>query len=202
MEEYNKYKNIIREKLSEKRYRHSLCVADSAVELAKIHGGGDNHLIEKAYIAGLLHDIMKDAGSENQLREILSAIKRYKNTLGIFNIDELTMHTSKLLHAPAGAAYMHRELGIADPELLAAVRYHTTARAGMSLLEKVVYAADFISADRIYPDVYVMRAIAPVSLNQAMRYALCYTIRDLAEKGTPIHPDTVSAFNQCVINDL
>ncbi|MCL2486244.1 MAG: bis(5'-nucleosyl)-tetraphosphatase (symmetrical) YqeK, partial [Oscillospiraceae bacterium] len=172
------------EKLSPERFRHSLCVAESAAELADRYGAD----VEKARIAGVLHDIMKDAGRARQLEEIEE-------------IDELTRRTPKLLHAPAGAAYIRRKLGITDPDILAAVRYHTTARAGMSPLEKVIYIADFISADRDYPDVYVMRALATVSLGEAMRYALCYTIRDLAERGKLIHPDTVAAFNECMIHN-
>ena len=63
----------------------------------------------------------------------------------------------------------------------------------MSLLEKVIFIADFISADRTYPDVDVMRERAEISLEYAMEYALQYTIRDLEKKGAAVHPDTHAA---------
>jgi predicted HD superfamily hydrolase involved in NAD metabolism len=101
-----------------------------------------------------------------------------------------------LWHAIAGAAFLEHILHIDDRDLLNAVRYHTTARAGMSLLEKVLYVADFISADRNYPDVDVMRRLAEESLEKAMRYALEYTVKDLEKKGQPVHPDTLAALQE------
>ena len=65
----------------------------------------------------------------------------------------------------------------------------------MSLLEKIIYVADFTSADRDYPDVEVMRDLSRKSLEDAMIYALNYTINELAERGATVHPDTVDAYD-------
>lgn len=106
----------------------------------------------------------------------------------------------KLWHAHAGAVFIEHILGIRDADILAAVRYHTTARAGMSRLEKVLYIADFTSADRDYPDVGEMRRQADESLEAAMEYALAYSIGELLEKRQAVHPDTLAAYNEVVMH--
>ena len=91
--------------------------------------------------------------------------------------------------------------GILERDILSAVRYHTTGRAGMSRLEQVVFTADFTSADRDYPDVDVMRRLADRSLEEAMRYGIDYTIRDLTERGRTVHPDTIEAYHDIVLSE-
>lgn len=181
--DYNKYKDILKERLNEKRYFHSLCVADEAKRLAILYGVD----AEKAFFAGLLHDITKNATENEQLQMF--------EEFGII-ADSITKNSHKLWHAVTGAAYIKNILGITDEEVLSAVRYHTTAKRGMSLLEKILYLADFTSADRDYEDVDVMRKKVDISLDDAMRYALCYTIKELADKQVAIHPDTFEAYNE------
>ncbi|MCC8023092.1 MAG: hypothetical protein LIO46_04840 [Clostridiales bacterium] len=86
-------------------------------------------------------------------------------------------------------------LVITYADILMSVRYHTTRRAGMCLLEKIVFLADLISADRHYPDVERMRGLAFESLDGSIRYAAGFLIQDLIQKGRLIHPDTVGAYN-------
>lgn len=105
----------------------------------------------------------------------------------------------KLWHARAGAVFIERVLGVGDPDILAAVRYHTTGRAEMSRLETVLYLADFTSSDRDYPDVDVLRRLSDEDLDRAMAYALSYTIRDLVEKNRAVHPDTLACYNDVVL---
>ena len=181
--DYNKYKDILKERLNEKRYFHSLCVADEAKRLAILYGAD----AEKAFFAGLLHDITKNATENEQLQMF--------EVFGII-ADSITKNSHKLWHAVTGAAYIKNVLGVTDEEILSAVRYHTTAKRGMSLLEKILYLADFTSADRDYEDVDVMRKKVDISLDDAMRYALCYTIKELADKQVAIHPDTFEAYNE------
>ena len=102
----------------------------------------------------------------------------------------------KVWHAISGAEYIKNELKIYDEDIINAVRYHTTGRAGMSLLEKVIYIADFTSADRSYPDVDVLREIVKKDLDEGVIYALRHTIVSLGSKTQPIHPDTLDAYNQ------
>ena len=105
----------------------------------------------------------------------------------------------KLWPARAGAVFIERVLGVGDPDILAAVRYHTTGRAEMSRLETVLYLADFTSSDRDYPDVDVLRRLSDEDLDRAMAYALSYTIRDLVEKNRAVHPDTLACYNDVVL---
>jgi len=85
-------------------------------------------------------------------------------------------------------------------EILDAVRYHTTGRAGMTLPEIVLYLADFTSADRNYPDVDEMRRLSDVSLEEAMQYGIAYTIQELVKDGRAVHPDTLAAYNEIVLS--
>ncbi|MBP3691914.1 MAG: hypothetical protein J6I80_01575, partial [Clostridia bacterium] len=82
-----------------------------------------------------------------------------------------------------------------DKEIISAIKYHTTAKADMTLLERVLFLADFTSEDRDYEDVDIMRALTEQSMELAMTYALKYTITDLLHKDVAIHPDTVAAYN-------
>lgn len=180
---YETYKEILKSRLNEKRYYHSLCVADEAERLA-IKYGGD---AEKCYLAGLLHDITKNAADEEHLQIFKS--------FGIM-LNDIEKNAKKLWHAISGAAYIQNVLGINDPELLDAVRYHTTAKKNMSLTAKILYLADFTSLDRDYDDVEVIRELVDKSIEEAMIYALKYSIVDLVEQSKAIHFDTLEAYNE------
>lgn len=182
-EKYAEHKKILQSRLTPKRYYHSLCVADEAVRLA-IKYGGDT---EKAYLAGLLHDITKNATEE----EHLHIFRKF----GIM-LNDIEKNAEKLWHAISGAAYIEHVLGINDKEIITAVRYHTTARAGMTQLEKLLYLADFTSSDRDYDDIDIMRQKVEISMEAALDYALSYTINDLVARNKPLHLDTVNAYNE------
>ena len=182
-DKYIEYKEILKKRLTPKRYNHSLCVADEAVRLAKKYGGD----LEKAYLAGLLHDITKNATAEEHL-----------NIFSQFDImlNDVELSAEKLWHAISGSVYIEHILGISDKEIITAVRYHTTARENMTQLEKLLYLADFTSADRDYDDIDIMRQKVEISMEAALDYALSYTINDLVSRGKPLHIDTVKAYNQ------
>lgn len=178
----DQYKNILKSRLDEKRYFHSLCVADEAVRLAEKYGADT----EKAYLAGLLHDVTKNASAEEHLKLF--------ETFGIILTANEKSH--KLWHAMSGELYIKYILNIDDGDILDAVRYHTTAKAQMPLLSKVLYLADFTSRDRDYDDVDEMRRLVDISMEEAMLYALKYTITDLVERTMAVHPDTLAAYNE------
>lgn len=180
------YKALLRSRLSDYRYNHSLCVAESAVELAEKYGADK----EKALVAGLLHDITKEADRA----EHFALFEESK-----MNLTELERRNPKLWHAMSGAAYLKLKLNITDEEILSAVRYHTTARANMTLLDKVIYIADFISADRDYDDVDIVRELASKDLESTMMYTQKYSINELVRKGSPIHPDSIAAYNNLIL---
>lgn len=177
---------ILRRRLKPKRFVHSLAVAEEAVRLARRYGADP----VKAKTAGLLHDIMKNTDPDDQLQMLAE--------FGIL-MSDVERSAEKLYHAMSGAAFAEHILGVNDREILDAVRYHTTARGGMSLLEKVLYLADFTSADRRYDDVDVMRRLVDEDMDAAMAYALSYTIRELLEKESAVHPDTIAAYNECML---
>ncbi len=174
---------LLQKRLDSYRLHHSLCVAEAAKRLAEKYGG-DPMLAE---YAGLLHDICKNDPDCTQLQTIRK---------GGIMLTETELVSPPLYHAIAGAAYIKGELGINDPTLLNAVRYHTTGRAGMTKLEQIIFVADFISADRSYPDVETVRLLADQGLEQAILYALEYTICDLIKRKKYLHPDSVAAYNE------
>ena len=163
-------------------------VAESAAQLAEKYGAN----AEKAYTAGILHDITKEESHEAQ--------KAYLTQNGIA-LTELEHLNGKVLHQMSGALFCRLELGIDDEDILNAVRYHTTGRRDMSLLEKIVYTADFISAERCYPDVEIMREKAQKSLEEAMLYSLRWTISNLSAQSKLIHPDTLECYNWVLENE-
>ena len=177
---------LIRSKLNADRFNHSLNVADSAKELALRYGAD----ADKAYTAGLLHDVMKNASPEEQLGVLSEA--------GI-ELMPVERENKKLWHAMAGAAYVKFVMGIDDRDIIRAVRYHTTGRAGMSLLERIVYLADYISADRNYNGVEDMRRLCQADSDEAILYALTFGIPDLVSKGRVIHPDSIDLYNEVII---
>ncbi|MBR6533278.1 MAG: bis(5'-nucleosyl)-tetraphosphatase (symmetrical) YqeK [Clostridia bacterium] len=185
---YDNFKKILKSRLDEKRYYHSLCVADEAKRLAEKIGVDT----QKAYLAGLLHDITKNAPCEEHLQIFTQ--------FGII-LNDIEKNTQKLWHAISGTAYIEHILGVSDPEILDAVRYHTTAKADMSPLCLVLYLADFTSRDRDYPDVDIMRGLVDLSFSKALIYALQYTIKDLTERKKAIHFDTLAAFNFAVTSE-
>jgi len=183
------FKILIKEKLKESRYIHSLNVADSAKKLAKKYGCDE----EKAYTAGLLHDVMKNASDF----EMLKAIDKAGMSLTVCE-----KANKKLWHAIAGTAFMITDLNVSDEDIINAVRYHTTARKNMSTLEKVIYVADFISADRDYPGVDEVRDAAEESLEKAMMIGLEFCIHEIVERKQLLHPDSVDAYNEIIISDM
>ena len=116
-------------------------------------------------------------------------------------LDDVEKQSLMLWHARSGEAFLRNVLNVSDEEILSAVRYHTTGRAGMSRLEQVIFTADFTSADRNYPDVAVIRALADESLTKAIRYGVEYTIRDLQCKGAVVHSDTLKLYDEIVLSE-
>lgn len=176
------YERIIEPRMKAVRFKHSKNVAKEAVRLARKYGAD----AEKAEIAGILHDITKETPDDEQLDVIRRA--------GI-ELTEMEKSSRKLWHAISGSAYVQVELGISDIEIIDAIRYHTTGRAGMTLLEKVIFIADFISADRDYEGVDRMRRVADKSLDEAVLEGMAFTIADLAERKLTIAPDTFAGYN-------
>ena len=174
--------------LSEYRRVHSLNVSKEAVRFAEKYGAD----VEKARLAGLLHDVTKETDGDKQLQIIEKG--------GII-LSETEKRSPKLWHAISGACYVRDMLGIDDPDIFNAIRFHTTARAGMSMLEKVVFLADFTSAERDYPDIDIIREHAENSLEEGMLYGLKFTLSRLIGRGNLVSPDALAAYNEILLSE-
>lgn len=185
---YEKYIELIKNNLSEYRFHHSMCVAEKAKELAKKHGLDEN----KAYLAGILHDITKEMSNEEQI----ALIEKYDRELSY-----VEKGNHRVFHQMSGAVYVKNILKINDEEIINGIRYHTTGRENMSLFEMIIYLADFTSEDRHYPDVEIMRKKTDENLYSAMLYSLKYTIKSVVSENRLLHPDTLSCYNW-IANEL
>lgn len=184
--EFEKYLDILKRRLSPYRLHHSMCVAEKCVELCEKYGGDRRQM----YLAGLLHDITKES-SEQETEEILNA--------GNAEFTELERKNKKVWHQMTGAMYVRNTLGIPDDVIYSSIRYHTTLHQNPTLEEKILFVADFTSADRDFEDVDVVREKAEIGLDDAIVYALSYTIKELAESERCIHPDTIEAYNYILL---
>lgn len=176
---------LLRARLSKKRFTHSVNVAQEAKKLAALYGEDE----DKAYFAGLMHDVCKELPPD-EMEELMLA--------GSFEVSKEERDSAKLWHGIAGAFYLQVTLGISDVDILNAVRFHTIGRAGMSRLEEIVYLADLISEDRDYPDIAEMRRLSYTDLNAAMLFGLRYSIVTTIGKGGYIPHATLAAYNQYI----
>ena len=182
---------VLKSRMNEHRFIHSLNVAERAVFLAEKNGAD----AEKAAFAGLVHDVCKGIPKEEQLSII-------KNE-GIV-LDEDTLKSPALWHSIAGAIYAEHEFGVTDKDVLNAIRFHTSGRGGMSILEKVVYMADLTSAERNYPDAEYTRNLTDKSLDEGIAYGVRWIAGDLEKRGFPKGKDTealLEEYKNVIIND-
>ncbi len=182
-------RDVVQKLVVHDRYLHTLAVEVQARHLAEIYGAD----VESAAVAAVLHDVCKNMDSGDMVEMILNAPNSSD-----YPPEKVLREMPKLLHSWAGAVYIEKELGITDIEIINSVRYHTSARADMTLLDKIIYLADFTSAERDYPDVDVLRKLVEKSLDESMAYALEFTIKDLTKRGLIICEDTLRAYEQYV----
>lgn len=177
-----KYENEIRERIGEKRFLHTIRVKDTAIKLAKIHDVD----VEKAEIAGFLHDCAK-------IRDKKGLIKAAKENNLLLNKE--MMKAPQIIHSYLGALFAREFYGIDDEDILNAITYHTTGRANMADLEKIIFLADYIEPLRNFDGVERARELANKDLDAAMYFALNKTLKFLVERDSYIVLETVSARN-------
>lgn len=170
--------------MPDKRWKHTLGVMESAVKLAQRYGADP----QRAETAAILHDVAKYWPVE-RMREIIE-----QNGLST----ELLKYDKQLWHAEVGAYTAEHDYGIQDTEVLDAIRYHTSGRENMSLLERIVCLADYIEPGRDFPGVEEIRRLSKVSLEEGLIAGLDSTIRVLLEKRRIVFPLTVLARNDLV----
>ena len=173
-------KSQVQQMLPTKRFEHTLGVVASSEALAKRFGAD----LPSAKIAAYLHDIAKFLPNDVLEQKLIES-----------NETTYLAYSPLVWHAPVGAIVANQEFNIEDESILNAIKYHTTGKAAMTLLEKIVFLADYIEPSRTQPNVETIRKIAEVSLDQAVAQTLQDTVNYLSKKGKDnIHPDTLAAY--------
>lgn len=176
----------MKDRMPEKRYIHTIGVTDTAMALAEKFGQDP----KKAEVAAILHDSCKYADRDWMKQTIIE--QQMDPTL-------LQYH-HELWHGPVGAYVAETEFGVTDMDMLNAIRFHTTGRAGMSDLEKIVYIADMIEPNRKFPDVDTLRAAAEeMTLDDLMITCLSHSIQFLMSKHQPVFPDSFNCYNDLLL---
>ncbi len=165
--------------LKPKRMPHVLGTEQEAVRLAEKYGAD----VTKARIAALLHDCTKKLDMDEQL----ALCRQYAIPL-----DELEQKALKLLHSKTGAA-IARDVFAVDDEIYNAILYHTTGKPDMTLLEKIIYLADYIEPTRDFPGVETLRRTVYEDLDRGLLLGLTMTIDEMEEMGNPVHHMTRDA---------
>jgi len=165
--------------LKHKRIPHVLGTEQEAIRLAERYGAD----VEKARVAALLHDCTKRLNMEEQL----ALCAQYH-----IQLDELEQKALKLLHAKTGAAIARDVFGV-DEEIYSAIWWHTTGHAGMTLLEKIIYLADYIEPSRDFPGVDKLRSVCYKDLNAGLLMGLEMTVEEMTAMGNPVHRATLEA---------
>ena len=166
-----------RARLSDGRYDHTLRVADTAEDLARVHGLDP----ARTRLAALLHDAAREMEPGEFLR-----------LAGAWDLDvgEPERQSPKLLHAPVAAELARRELGVEDEEVLGAIRAHTVGEPEMGPLALALYVADKIEPARDYPSVGRIRELAREDLREAATEALRRVVAHNERRDRPIHPSS------------
>jgi predicted HD superfamily hydrolase involved in NAD metabolism len=183
---WGEMENKLAQRLTAKRYVHSLGVSETAVSLAQRFGAA----VEKARLAGLLHDCAREIATE--------ALLPTAEALGIM-IDDIERRAPILLHAKLGALMVVRDYGVMDREIGQAIAWHTTGGPTMTILDKIIYLADFIEPSRSFPGVERLRELSEKNLNQALLAAYDQSVTYILAKGGLLHPDTIAGRNELLI---
>lgn len=175
---------LVKIQLTDHRYQHTLGVMETAIALAKQYGGDE----QKAELAAIFHDYAKFR-PKAEMKEIIIEQGFPQNLLE---------YNSELWHAPVGAYLTEKEAGIIDPEVLEAIRFHTSGRPGMTLLDKIIYLADYIEPGRHFPGVEEVRNVAKENLDKALIMAVKNTIIFLLKKNQTVYPETFYTYNDLI----
>ena len=173
-----KISDYIEKNLSEKKRIHTEGVRKTAVMLAEKYGED----VDKAEVAALCHDMYRGIN--------IDLLNDYVNQLGL---DKKYLDNPNLAHGKIAAVMIKKEYGIDDQDIINAVSFHTTGRAGMSELEKIIYLADAIEPGRDYPSVNQLREAVDRGLDEALIMSLERTIEYVRQQGHFLDEDTLKA---------
>lgn len=178
------YEKCVEKQLSPKRMQHTRGCVQTACELAEIWGAD----VEKAHVAALLHDITKEQSLPAQLK----LCEKHD-----IIISDTQRKVPELLHAVTGAKLVHAEFSIPE-DVCSAIRWHTTGKPDMTVLEKVIWLADLIEPGRDFPGVDEIREMARRDLDAALLMGFGRTIQYLTENKRIIDCDMIQAWNWLV----
>lgn len=173
--------------IGKKRYLHSLRVMDTAITLGEKY----NVDLEKIKIAAILHDCAKFKDQAN----LLKMASKFDIIL-----DSVMKNNLDLIHGPLGSKIAEKDYGIKDKEILDAIKYHTTGREDMTMIDKIIYISDFIEPKRSFANLDKIRKKAFENIDTSILLAMEYTIKFLIETERLIHLDTIKARNKLRIS--
>src|SRR5690625_1052393 len=177
--EVNDAIDIVRNKLTSNRFDHTIRVYDEAVKLAKLF----NAPIKQVELAAIFHDYCKNDSEEDLRQAIIDD--------GL--PEDLLQFNKELWHGPVAAMKVKEEFQIKESAIIDAIYFHTSARANMGMVEKIIYVADYIEPKRNFPRLDEVRKLAVTDLNEAVFHTLRNTIIYLMKKNEKIFPDTFYA---------
>ena len=174
----DKILNIVKQNTGESRFEHTLRVADLATKLA-IHYGVD---FDKTWLAAILHDLEKNISLEEN--DML---------VRMYGLDEKYIGNQNLSHSKLAAVVSRDKLGINDEDILNAIAFHTTGRANMSMLEKIIFVADTCEEGRTYKEAAMLRENAFENIDAVCIFILEFLKESIENKGLEVDEDTIRA---------
>ncbi|MCI9388035.1 MAG: bis(5'-nucleosyl)-tetraphosphatase (symmetrical) YqeK [Lachnospiraceae bacterium] len=187
-----KIKKYLKKHLTKERYQHTLGVAHTAVAMAMRYNPDTSNaeFIKRAETAGLLHDCAKCMDNDKKIKIC------EKNNIPCSDFE---ISHPYLLHGKVGAYIAQNKFDILDEDILQAITWHTTGRPEMSLLEKIIFIADYIEPSRNpIPELDVIRQLAFVDIDKAMEKILSNTLKFLEKKGNPMDKMTQITYDSYV----
>lgn len=174
----DKILNIVKQNTGKSRFEHTLRVADLATKLA-IHYDVD---VDKTWLAAILHDLEKNISLEEN--DML---------VRMYDLDEKYIGNQNLSHSKLAAVVSRDKLGINDKDILNAIAFHTTGRANMSMLEKIIFVADTCEEGRTYKEAAMLREKAFENIDDVCIFILEFLKESIENKGLEVDEDTIRA---------
>lgn len=181
MYDIEQIKNDVKERISEFRYEHSMRVAEEARELAKHYNINE----EKAYLAGIVHDIAKEFSNEENIKWV----KKYNMPKEL-----LELEYKNIIHSDIGAVVVKELYGLED-EVCNAIKYHTIGDISMSLFDKIIFIADKIGRKNINLEIEKIKKLAYQNIDEALKFYLINRKEKLESKGENFHPKALELLN-------
>lgn len=174
----DKILNIVKQNTGKSRFEHTLRVADLATKLA-IHYDVD---VDKTWLAAILHDLEKNISLEEN--DML---------VRMYGLDEKYIGNQNLSHSKLAAVVSRDKLDINDKDILNAIAFHTTGRANMSMLEKIIFVADKCEEGRTYKEAAMLREKAFENIDDVCIFILKFLKESIENKGLEVDEDTIRA---------